>query len=99
MVLNELQKFLSFLLSQVDQHISDGQGSVQFNTVNAHITFTPSCVGGKVNTKCDTPQATIVWFGGSDGTEPAVNEGKLEDDQLYDAYCGQLTTGIVSNNI
>ena len=79
------------------QHISDGQGSVQFNTVNAHITFTPSCVGGKVNTKCDTPQATIVWFGGSDGTEPAVNEGKLEDDQLYDAYCGQLTTGIVSN--
>lgn len=79
-------------------HVSTGQGAVEFSGVKAHITFTPSCVGAKVNTKCNIPQATAVWFGGgADGTQPAVNAGKLEDDQLYDAYCAQVDTEVVSN--
>ena len=37
-------------------------------------------------TRCITPEATTLWFvtADNDGTEPATNAGKLEDDYDYD---------------
>jgi hypothetical protein len=77
--------------------VVSGQGAVTFNDVDSVVnTFTPAgTVLQSWTTKTSGTEQTI-WFGKADGTAPAARLGTLEDSYLYDAYCAQADTELLT---
>jgi len=77
--------------------VMNGQGAVTFKNVDSIVnTFTPTgTVLHSWTTKMSGTEQ-IIWFGKADGTEPATKLGTLEDSYLYDAYCAQADTELLT---